>query len=108
MSDQKKEPLIAKSSRPTAVDYDAPLSGMKVSDLLGVLSAHSAQQAHFYEFYKPEFYKPEFYKPDYFKPPEYVKELKTETVKEKEFVTPTSPDPIEDLANRVAAKLKSK
>jgi hypothetical protein len=106
----KKEPMIGKSSRPTAIDYDAPLSGMKVRDLLGVLGAHAGEQAKaHYEFYKPEFFK-EFFKPEYFKPelykPEQAKEYK-ETIKEKEFTSPTG-DPVEDLANRVAEILKNK
>src|SRR5579859_4214410 len=29
MAEQKKEPMIGKSSRPSAIDYDAPLAGMK-------------------------------------------------------------------------------
>ncbi len=85
MADQKKEPMIGKSSRPTAIDYDAPLSSMKVGDLLGVLSAHAAANR---EYFKPEIYKPEYYKPEYYKPelykPDYAKEHK-ETIKEKEF-----------------------
>jgi hypothetical protein len=107
---EQKEPMIGKSSRPTAIDYDAPLSGMKVRDLLGILSAHSGEQAKsHHEFYKPEFYKPDFYK-EYFKPelykPDLLKEHK-ETIKEKEFTGPTG-DPIEQIANRIAEVLKNK
>jgi hypothetical protein len=110
MPDQKKEPMIGKSSRPTAIDYDAPLSSMKVGDLIGVLSAHAEQAKAHPEYYKPEAYKPDFYKPEYYKPelykPDLLKEHK-EHIKEKEFVTPTH-DPVEDLANRVAEILKKK
>jgi hypothetical protein len=110
MADQKKEPMIGKSSRPTAIDYDAPLAGMKVRDLLTVLHAHSAEQAKaHYEFWKPEHFK-ELLKPEYLKPelykPDQIKEFK-ETVKEKEFVGQTG-DPVEELANRVAEVLKSR
>jgi hypothetical protein len=111
MTEQKKEPMIGKSSRPTAIDYDAPLAGMKVRDLLGILSAHSNEQAKtHYEFYKPEYFKPDFYKPESYKPelykPDQAKELK-ETIKEKEFVGVTG-DPVEDLATRVAEVLKNR
>jgi hypothetical protein len=103
---EQKEPMIGKSSRPTPIDYDAPLSGMKVRDLLGVLSAHSSANL---EFYKPEYYKPDFYK-EHFKPeiykPDYLKEHK-ETIKEKEFIG-GSGDPVEQLATRVAEILKNK
>ncbi len=107
---EQKEPMIGKSSRPTPIDYDAPLTGMKVRDLLGVLSAHSNEQGKAnLEFYKPEYYKPDFYK-EHFKPeiykPDYFKEFK-ETVKEKEF-TSGGGDPVEKLATRVAEILKNK
>jgi hypothetical protein len=104
----EKEPMIGKSSRPSPIDYDAPLTNMKVRDLLGILSAHSGEQAKsHYEFYKPEFYKPDFYK-EHFKEiykPDTLKEFK-ETVKEKEFTNPV--DPVEQLANRVAEVLKNR
>jgi hypothetical protein len=136
MADQsKKEPMIGKENRPSPIDYDAPLSGMKVRDLLGVLSAHSSEQVkafpeqfkpeHFKpEFYKPETFKPEqfkpeFYKPETFKPehlkPEYVKPeafkelLKPEFSKpvEKEF--PSDPgDIIQQVAERVVNVLKER
>jgi hypothetical protein len=107
MADQKKEPMIGKSSRPTAIDYDAPVSGMKLGELLGHLSAHAAANR---EYIKPEYYKPEFYKPDFYKPelykPDYAKEHK-ETIKEKAFTGPVG-DPVEELAQRVAEILKNK
>lgn len=111
MAEQKKEPMIGKSSRPSAIDYDAPLAGMKVRDLLGILSAHTNEQAKtHYEFYKPEYYKPDYFKPEYYKPeyykPDFAKEFK-ETIKEKEFTGPTG-DPVEELANRVAEVLKNR
>jgi len=111
MTEQKKEPMIGKSSRPSAIDYDAPLAGMKVRDLLGILSAHSSEQARaHYEFYKPEYFKPDYYKPEYYKPefykPDQIKEFK-EGIKEKEFVGGAG-DPVEELANRVAEVLKNR
>jgi hypothetical protein len=112
MADQK-EPMIGKSSRPTPIDYDAPLSGMKVKDLLGILGAHSAEQGKtHYEYYKPEYYKPDFFK-EYWKPelykPDQLKEFK-EGIKEKEFVSGPGQtgDPVEHLANRIAEHLKTK
>jgi hypothetical protein len=81
---EKKEPMIGKENRPTAIDYDAPLAGMKVRDLLQILSAHHAEQAkaHYLEFYKPEYWKPEYWKPEVGKVPETFKEHK-EGPKEK-------------------------
>ncbi len=103
---EKKEPMIGKSSRPSPIDYDAPVAGMKLGELIGHLSSHVAANR---EYLKPEHYKPEFYKPDYYKPeyykPDFAKEYK-ETVKEKEFTLPV--DPVEELANRVAEILKNK
>ena len=89
MANQSKEPMIGKSNRPTTIDYDTPLSELKVRDLLGILSAHTSEQSKTHlEFYKPEYYK-EWYKPEYYKPeaykPDLLKEHK-ETVKEKQFV----------------------
>jgi hypothetical protein len=111
-----KEPMIGKSSRPSPIDYDAPLSGMKVKDLLGVLSAHAATNEQLKpehvkpDLFKPEHYKPEYYKPDFYKP-EYFKEFY-----KPEFTKPDlfkggggSPgDPVEQLAERVAEVLKNK
>ena len=98
--------MIGKESRPTAIDYDASLAGMKVRDLLEVLSAHNAEQAKSssLEFFKPEFWKPECWKPEYWKP-ETFKEQK-ESVKEKQF----RPDPgtVEQIATCVTELLKEK
>jgi hypothetical protein len=106
-----KEPMIGKSSRPTPIDYDAPVANMKVKDLLGILSAHAGEQLKTLpEHYKPEFYKPEYYKPDYFKP-EYFKEFyKPEFLKPDYFKGSLGDpgDPIEQFAQRVAEVLKSK
>src|SRR5580765_1518052 len=121
MADQsKKEPMIGKENRPSPIDYDAPLSGMKVRDLLGVLSAHSSEQVkafpeqfkpeHFKpEFYKPETFKPEHLKPEHFKPEVYKELLKPEFSKpvEKEF--PSDPgDIIQQVAERVVNVLKER
>jgi hypothetical protein len=104
---EKKEPMIGKSSRPTAIDYEASVSGLKVGELISLLSAHAATSREHLkpEIYKPEFYKPEYYKPEYYKP-DFAKEYK-ETIKEKEFTGPVG-DPVEELANRVAEILKNK
>jgi hypothetical protein len=111
MADPKKEPMIGKSSRPTAIDYDAPVSGMKLGELIAHLASHGVSREHLKpEVYKPEYHKPEFYKPDYYKPeyykPDFAKEYK-ETVKEKEFTGPVG-DPVEELATRVAEILKNR
>jgi hypothetical protein len=111
-----KEPMIGKSSRPTPIDYDAPVAGMKVRDLLAVISAHGGEQLKAEqlkthpEYFKPEHYKPEYFKPDFYKP-EYFKEYqKPEFLKGdslKEFKEGPG-DPIEQIANRVADVLKSR
>jgi hypothetical protein len=109
MPDPKKEPMIGKASRPTAIDYEASVSGLKVGELISILGAHAEQAKAHPEYVKPEHfkevYKPEYYKPEYFKP-DVFKEYK-ETVKEKEFTGPTG-DPVEQLATRVAEILKKK
>jgi hypothetical protein len=117
MTESKKEPMIDKSNRPSPIDYDAPLAGMKLRDLISALSTHaSVQITSHYEFFKPEhvkpeFYKPEAYKPEYFKPdyfkPEFVKPDFAKELKEKEAIGQDI-DPIENLANRVAAILKER
>jgi hypothetical protein len=125
MADQpKKEPMIGKENRPTPIDYDAPLSGMKVRDLLGVLSAHSSEQLKNYpeyfkpeqlkpehlkpEFYKPESLKPEHYKPEYFKPEIFKEFQKPEAFKPPEGFKPDPTDLIQQVAERVVGVLKER
>ena len=101
-----KEPMIGKSSRPTPIDYDAPVGNMKVKDLLGILSAHGGEQLKTV----PEHFKPEYYKPDYFKPEHFKEFYKPEFLKPDYFKGgPGDPgDPIEQFAQRVAEVLKNK
>lgn len=75
---EQKEPMIGKESRPSAIDYNAPVSGLKVGELLGALTPH------FLEFYKPEFWKPEYFKPEFWKPEFWKPEVFKPPV-EKEF-----------------------
>ena len=82
---ERREPMIGKENRPSAIDYNAPVAGMKVGDLLGVVGAHLSEQVKaFPEFWKPEYFKPEFWKPEFFKPEFFKPEVFKPPV-EKEF-----------------------
>lgn len=57
MAEKKKEPMIGKESRPTAIDYDAPISNWKVRDLTAVISAQIFEHLKYTPI--PEYMKPE-------------------------------------------------
>jgi hypothetical protein len=63
MAARKKEPLISKENRPTAIDYDMPIGNFKLGDLQAVIHAQISE--HFKEKeLKPE---KEILKGDHFK-----------------------------------------
>jgi len=99
----KKEPMISQTDRPTAIDYDAPITNFKVRDLMAIV--HS----QFREYFKPEYFK-EYFKPEYFK-----EAFKPEKETFKELDKPEKqvqiPDPgmerlVESIAVRVVEILK--
>lgn len=55
---EKKEPMIAQEYRPTAIDYDAPLTHFRMHDLVSVINAQLWAEK---EYLKPEkeLHKPE-------------------------------------------------
>jgi len=99
---EKKEPMIGQQSRPTAIDYDAPIANFKLRDLYAVISSHlhtekeivKVEKEHFKPEKEKEILKPEkekeFYKPEkekeYFKPEKEKEYFKPE--KEKEHFKP--------------------
>ena len=89
MSEQK-EPMIGKENRPSAIDYNAPVSGMKLGDVVSAVGTHLSEQLKSFpehikpELYKPEYWKPEFWKPEFWKP-EYFKPEAFKPPVEKEF-----------------------
>jgi hypothetical protein len=116
MAERQKEPMIGQEQRPTAIDYDAPISGLKVRDFLTLFpwgeyfkvekeiskELHKVEKEHF----KPETHlKPELLKAEFKQEKEILKELlKPEGFKgEKEF----KPDPalLESLVDRVATRV---
>lgn len=48
---EQKEPMIGKQSRPSAIDYNAPVAGMKLGDVVGAVGAHLSEQTKMF----PEF-----------------------------------------------------
>jgi len=88
MPAEKKEPMIGKASRPSAINYDAPVSEFKVRDLVALVNSQMLEFAKYTpqpEQLKPEQYKPERYKPETLKP-ELVKSEKELVKPEKELV----------------------
>src|SRR6266851_722928 len=81
---EKKEPMIGKESRPTAIDFDMPIANFKLRDLHAIIQS----QIHL----EKEFHKPEKEK-EFFKPEKEKEVLKGEKEKEhfkpeKEFFKP--------------------
>jgi len=120
----KKEPMIGQASRPTAIDYDAPIANFKLRDLHAVIYAHLSEKELLKvekelhkpekELYKPEkelfkpekekeFHKPEkeLLKPEHFKPEKEI--LKPELTKPEK---PIDDSIIDQIATRIAQKLK--
>jgi hypothetical protein len=90
MPAEKKEPMIARSSRPSAIDYDAPVSDFKLRDLVALVNSQMLEFVKYTpqpEQLKPEQYKPERYKPEMLKP-EHVKPEKEHFKPEKEQIKP--------------------
>jgi hypothetical protein len=98
---EKKEPMIGQESRPTAIDYDAPIANFKLRDLYAVISNHflekevaKVEKEHFKGEKEKEHFKPEkekeHWKPEkekeHFKPEKEKEHWKPE--KEKEYFKP--------------------
>jgi len=123
MAKAKKEPMIGRKDRPTAIDYNAKISDWKVKDLLAVVSAQVLEQLKYTPF--PEYIKPERAKPEVFKPEKELRKPEKEIVKpekerlkpekeifkpEKEWIKPELSKPekeleISDLVERVAIRV---
>lgn len=127
MADESREPMIGRENRPTAVDFDAPISEWKYRDLVSVIHAEIERIKP--EWQKPEGLKPEQMKPEGLKPeglkpeglkPEHIKPegLKPERIKpeqfkpekeilkpEKELSKPEKPFEPGDLAEQVAERV---
>ena len=110
-----KDPMISRDQRPTAVDFDVPISDFKLRDLVSVIQAQIHPEKEFAkgekELHKPEkeHFKPEkeFRKPEHFKPEkEFLKPEKELSKPEKE-TGGFSPEQIEQIAQRVAELMKS-
>jgi hypothetical protein len=128
LANEKKQTMIDQESRPTAIDYDAPLADLKIRDLLSIVNAHLTEQfkhvnpelfkpekelrkpeKELYkpekEFLKPEFFKPELLKPEYFKPELLKPELlKPEYSKQGPEIDPEQL--VEDIAAKVVSALR--
>lgn len=131
----KKEPMIGQESRPTAIDYDMPIANFKLRDLYAVIHSHPEMIKVEKETFKPEKEKEQL-KPEkekeYFKPEKEKEVMKGEKEKEhfkpekekehfkpeKEALKPEKEsskpekvfdpgDILEDISNRVIAKLKA-
>jgi hypothetical protein len=94
MPSEKKEPMIGQSSRPTPIDYDAPISGFKLRDLIAIVNSQMIEHLKYTptpEQLKPEFHKPELHKPEkeVLKVEKELRKPEKEVIKvEKEFVKP--------------------
>lgn len=112
---EKKEPMIGQESRPTAIDYDAPIANFKLRDLYAVINQHfiekevaKVEKEHFKAEKEKEHWKPEkekeHWKPEkekeHFKPEKEKEHFKPEKEllkpeKEKEFLKPETGKPID-------------
>lgn len=99
MPAEKKQPMIGQADRPTAIDYDAPITSFKLRDLVAVVNSQMLEYLKYTpqpEYLKPEIFKPEHIKPEHIKPEKEIfkseKELRKpekELLKaEKELVKP--------------------
>jgi hypothetical protein len=117
MADEK-EPMIGRDSRPSAIDYDAPISEWKYRDLVAVIHTEIEiikPERIKPEHWKPEGLKPEGLKPEHWKPerikPEQFKPEKELLKPEKELSKPEKPweiDPgelVQQVADRVVQVL---
>jgi hypothetical protein len=110
-----KEPMIGREQRPTATDFEAPISDMKLRDLMAVIEAQIRPEKEILKSEK-EFHKPEkellktekeFRKPEGFKPEkEFLKPEKELSKPEKEAGR-ILPEQVEQIAQRVAELMKN-
>jgi hypothetical protein len=77
---EKKETMISQANRPSAIDYDAPISSFKLRDLVSIVNSQMLELVKYTP--QPEHSKPEHYKPEHVKPEKEI--FKTE----KEFRKP--------------------
>jgi hypothetical protein len=94
----KKEPMIGRGNRPSAIDYDAPISNFKLRDLVAVINSQMLEYAKYTpapevkpEHFKPEQFKPEGIKPEkeFFKGEKELRKPEKEIIKvEKELIKP--------------------
>ena len=122
-----KEPMIGRENRPTAIDWDMPVSGLKLRDLMSVVNAQispellKTEKEHFKpekellkgekekEFFKPEKEK-EILKSEkekeHFKPEKEALKPEKEAFK-PELSKPIDPTTIEQIVTAVMDRLKS-
>jgi hypothetical protein len=89
MPAEKKQPMIGQASRPTAIDYDAPITSFKLRDLVAVVNSQMLECLKYVP--QPEHLKPEFFKPEkeIFKSEKELRKPEKELIKaEKELVKP--------------------
>ena len=128
---EKKEPFISQASRPTAIDYDMPISDFKLRDLLAVANHVHVEKEVLKSEKEKEGLKTEKEK-EYFKPEKEKEHFKSEKEKEilkgekekehfkpekealkpeKELSKPEKPPfddrVIEQIADKVIERLKS-
>ena len=91
---EKKETMINQANRPSAIDYDAPISNFKMRDLVSVVNAQMLEIMKYTP--QPEHLKPEHLKPEHIKPEKEIFKVEKEFRKpekellkvEKELVKP--------------------
>jgi hypothetical protein len=114
----KKEPMISSENRPTAIDFEAPVSQLKVRELLALVpwaeyfkvekeitkELHKVEkeaikpethkpaptflEANKAETVKPETFKPEIHKPEIHKPEIFKPEITKPEISKPEFSKP--------------------
>lgn len=82
---EKKETMINQANRPSAIDYDAPITSFKLRDVISIVNSQMLEVLKYTP--QPEHSKPELIKPENFKP-EQVKPEKEIFKSEKEFRKP--------------------
>lgn len=86
--------MIGQENRPTAIDYDAPITSFKLRDLVAVVNSQMLEYLKYTpqpEHLKPEIFKPELIKPEkeIFKSEKELRKPEKELLKvEKELVKP--------------------
>jgi len=111
---EKKEPMIGRQDRPTAIDFDAPIANFKLRDLYAVIHSQlhtekeilKVEKEHVKPEKEKEHFKPEKEK-EYFKPEKELLKPEKELSK-PELSKPIDPRLIDQIVETVIERMKAK